>query len=130
MLYFFFNSNEGLTSMDQMYRVLLAQIVDSRFDPNAAETTIEYALSSRQRGQIRGSPSVVRDIFFILLRRLRNFYVVLDAMDECEPGDRYEENERALCEELQVLYDGVINSGAKLVILSRPNVWGLWNLST
>ncbi|KAK7962969.1 uncharacterized protein PG986_003794 [Apiospora aurea] len=129
VLYFFYNSNEGLTSMDQMYRALLAQTIDSRFDPNEAETTIEYALSSRQKGQIRGSPLIIRDLFFILLGRLSNVYVIIDAIDECEPGDRYEESEQALREELQILYDGIVNAGAKMVILSRPSVWGLSNLS-
>ncbi|KAK8008022.1 hypothetical protein PG991_010573 [Apiospora marii] len=113
-----------------MYRALLAQLIDSRFDPKAAEASVEYALSSRQGGQPRGSPSFIRDLFFILLGRTSKFYVIVDAIDECEPSDRYEEHDQALREELQILYDGVVNSGAKLVILSRPSVWGLSNLST
>ncbi|KAK8123233.1 hypothetical protein PG984_011903 [Apiospora sp. TS-2023a] len=130
VLYFFYKSNEGLTTMDQMYRSLLAQIVDSRFDPQAAETSIEYALSSRQQGQIRGSPLTIRDLFFILLGRFPGFYIVVDAIDECQPKDRYEEHDQALRQELQIFYDGVVSTGTRLAVLSRPNVWGLSNLST
>ncbi|KAK8062041.1 hypothetical protein PG994_008407 [Apiospora phragmitis] len=107
-----------------------AVIIDSRFEPKKAETSIEYALSSGQKGQIRASPFIIRDLFFILLGNFPNFYVVVDAIDECEPGDKHEGNEQALREELQILYDGIVNAGVKLVVLSRPSVWGLSNLST
>ncbi|KAK8043293.1 hypothetical protein PG993_005723 [Apiospora rasikravindrae] len=130
VLYFFFNSNESLKSMDQMYRALLAQMIDSHVDLKAVATSTDYVLSRRQQGQVRGSPLLIRDLFFIILGRLPNGYIVIDAIDECEPDARYEEHDQALREELQILRDGIATSGAKLLVLSRPSVWGLSNLST
>ncbi|KAK8074416.1 hypothetical protein PG997_009079 [Apiospora hydei] len=130
VLYFFYNSREGLNSMDQMYRALLAQLIDSRVDSKAVVASADYALSRRQQGQVRGSPLTIRDLFFIILGRLPNVYTVIDAVDECEPDNRYEEHDQALRGELQILFDGIVTSGAKLLVLSRPSVWGLSNLST
>ena len=88
-------------------------------------------MANRKEGQVRGSAGIIWDTLSLALQRYsQTTWLVIDAVDECAFPDitDHQEHPQALSDFIERLHRLVQESGTKLLVLSRPSVWGMNNL--
>lgn len=133
VLYFFFNASKPRShTADDACRALLAQAFQKSSTDEAVLKALDFAMSSRKQGQLRGSRDMIWDTLAFAINRRRNAWLVIDGVDECTfpHAVNEEEHNQALYGFVRNIHRLAEDSGSKLVILSRPSVWGLSTLSS
>ncbi|KAH8730667.1 hypothetical protein GQ44DRAFT_722922 [Phaeosphaeriaceae sp. PMI808] len=114
--YFFFeyNGDNGKAiSRDQAYRAILAQLFHKFVDNKDILDTFAFAYTSNERhGQTTATTNELLDLMKILSPRIPNWYIVIDAIDECAAANE-------LAADLNNVFKGV---STKLLLFSRTNV--------
>jgi hypothetical protein len=111
LAYFFFNQRTPMKSLkDNAYRSIIAQI----FQKASGNETFLNALTYTMQGQaqLMASTNILKDIIRIAANCIKNIFIVLDGVDECENADQF------ISEFLGLLH----NTTVKILIFSRPNI--------
>jgi hypothetical protein len=111
--YFFFDySNPMQISRRSAYASLLAQVLHRCHENLEILDLFTVALTNRREGQSTATVSELLDLLGWLSSRLNNWFVVIDAVDECDQPDNF----------LAGLLSPLACENARFLLFSRPNV--------
>jgi hypothetical protein len=111
--YFFFDySNPMQISRRSAYASLLAQVLHRYHENLEILDLFTIALANRREGQSTATVNELLDLLAWLSSRLNNWFVVIDAVDECDQPDSF----------LAGLVSPMACENARFLLFSRPNV--------
>ncbi|EXJ63332.1 uncharacterized protein A1O5_11653 [Cladophialophora psammophila CBS 110553] len=111
--YFFFDhDNPARNSIRSAYASLLAQVLDQCSTSPDILDLFSYAMTRRTRGQDLATKDDMADILKLLTPLLQDWYIVIDAVDECAASESF----------LRNLLDLRSAGRPRILLFSRPNV--------
>lgn len=115
--YFFFNNNRtDKNNSSDAFRALLAQILHQNRKNNDLLDTFTFAMGEYTNGQMTASSFELLDLLSVCLPRMKNVFLVLDAIDECNDQSTF----------VHKFVSTACKYGIKVLLFSRPNVESLW----
>lgn len=106
-------------SNDTFYRSFLAQILGQCLSNEAIVNMFSFAYNNRAPDRETASNQEMMKLMEAVSKRVRNMYIIIDALDEAEDPDDL----------VQALLGILQGSNVKLLIFSRPNVSTLRKMS-